>query len=65
MKIIIINDYLNKIWCIINSLMWVFLQSDCVKQKKYALMLKQEGNFSWTNANAPTIIKHIMHYKND
>ena len=29
--IIIINKYLNKKGCIIDSLMWLFCKSDCVK----------------------------------
>ena len=45
-------DYLNKIDCRIDRLMWMILRSGYVKQKKQVLSVKQTENFSRTNANA-------------
>ena len=44
----------------IDELMWEFWISGCIKQKKWALMLKQTGNFVQTNAIA---LKDIQSFR--
>ena len=45
-------DYLNKIDCKIDGLMWMILRSEYVKQKKQVFSVKQTKYFSWTDINA-------------
>lgn len=49
-------DYLNKIRCIINKLIRVFLRSSRVKQKKWIPRIKQIESFRKTNANALILV---------
>ena len=46
------NYYLNKRRYIMDNLMWVFLQSGFVKQKKLVVMVKQKESFRQTDTNA-------------
>ena len=50
------KNYFNKRDCIIDNLIRIFLQIDCVKQKKYVFIVKQKETFTSTDVIALTMV---------